>query len=294
MKKIIFGTPVHVNFGSFLDLYKGVQKYFGGPLHIYASNQDLGSSRGNLLKIPSKRDYKWRHAHNFIFDASEYLQGKEYDYFVALDSDCLVCGDALTGFLENRSFDFMIYPNLTAGGRWTHGNVFQENVTLYNGILDAVGMRRKDTRVAGNFNPLIVLSKKAVDLLARVIPALERSEGYKSLAKLDFDIGECLIFNILKDAGLTSVPIDREIKKGIRYRPYWEPWEFQKDISIYHPVIRKKNNLFRRLAGIRSGYDHNYAFLLVLYPHLVYSWLQRKFGKVPVEETSNGDTAFNP
>ncbi len=270
-QRLIFGTSVHVEFSVFLDLYKGVQKFFGKPLYIYASNEDLGEPAGNLVEMEDKRNYKWRRSHNFLFDSFEYLKGREYDYFVSMDSDCLVCGSgALLDFISPGDFDFVIYPNFDSTGWWYHGKVFAQHIDSYLDILKNIGVNRLDDRVVGNFNPLIILSRKAVDFLRERLEKIESSRGYKAIMELEFSVGETLIYNILKDAGFRPKFISPQLKKGLRYRPYWEVDEYRKDISIYHPVTRKKNDLFRRLVGIKAGYDRNYFFMILLFFYGMY------------------------
>jgi glycosyltransferase involved in cell wall biosynthesis len=278
MPKLIFGTSVHVEFDSFLDLYKGVQKFFGEPLYIYASNEELGKPFGNLVKVEAKRNYKWRRSHHFLFDAFEFLKNRDYDYFVSMDSDCLVCSDALLAFLRPKDFDFVIYPNLDGLGWWYHGKIFSENINSYLDILKSIGLKRPDEKIVGNFNPLIILSRKAVEFLRERIEKIESADGYKALMALEFSVGETLIYNILKDAGLKAKFIDPDLKRGIRYRPYWEVDEYQKGVSIYHPVRRKKKDLFRRLIGIKAGYDRSYIFLSVIYMYKAYLKVRRLLG----------------
>lgn len=289
--KLVFGSSVHKDFRSFLDLYKGVKKFYNDPPYIFASNEGLGGSSGRLVKIEPHRNYKWRRSQNFIFDAVEALN-YEFDYFVALDSDCLVCDDALNRFLKNKDFDFIIYPNLDGLGGWYHGNIFRENIDAYIDILAALKLRRHDDSIVGNFNPLIVLSRRACDFLRNSLPGIESSRGYKKLMSLDFSVGETLIFNILKDAGFKPAYIDPALKRGIRYRPYWEADEFQKNVPIYHPVRLKGRDLFRRLVGIVCGYDRNYLFLPVICAAILYRKALSIFMK---KEKSDGedDTWFN-
>ena len=178
MKQLIFGSSVHFNFNSFLDLYKGVQKFFGGPLYIFSSNdENMGRPFGNLIRIEAKRHYRWRRSHNFLFDAFEALKGRPYDFFIALDSDCLVYGNKLSRFLEEGDFDFVIYPNLNGLGGWYHGSMFLKNINHYLAILKDLGIERKDEAIVGNFNPLIILSKRAVDFLRDRIGVIESSSG---------------------------------------------------------------------------------------------------------------------
>jgi hypothetical protein len=290
--RLIFGTSVHVGFDSFIDLYKGVKKFFNDPVYLYASNEGLGKSCGNLKKIESKRNYKWRRSHNFIFDAAEALRDYDYDYFIALDSDCLACGNKLTAFLKNRGIDFVIYPNLNGLGGWYHGNIFLENIKYYLEILGRLGIKRRGDDIVGNFNPLIILSKRAVDFLRSNIDGIESSYGYKELMKLDFSIGETLIFNILKDAGFKSVCIDPEVKAGLRYRPYWEAREYKNEIAIYHPVRLKNRDIFRRLVCIRSGLDKRYYYLPFICVEMLYKRAYiYLFGKGKLD--GEGDTWFN-
>lgn len=290
--KLVFGSSVHKNFESFLDLYKGVKKFYADPVYLFASNEGLGKPFGNLVRIESRRNYKWRRSHNFIFDAAEALKDHDFDYFVALDSDCLICNGAMKGFLKNREFDFIIYPNLNGLGGWYHGNIFRDNISAYLDILKALNLRRRDDGVVGNFNPLIVLSKKACDFLRGSLGAIESSDGYKKLMSLDFSVGETLIFNLLKDAGFKSADIDPALKRGLRYRPHWEAYEFRDGICVYHPVRLKYRDLFRRFAGMRCGYDKNYMFMPFIYAALIY---QKALGlffrkdKFPKED----DTWFN-
>ena len=263
--RLIFGTSIHENFGAFMDLSRGAQKFFQGSQYIYASHEGLGRPSGNLIRIRAARNYKWRRSHNFIFDSIEQLKDFDYDFFIALDSDCLICGSYLKDFVKEEDFDFVIYPNLNGLGWWYHGRVFKENIGLYLGILRDLGIRRKDEDIVGNFNPLIVLSKRSVDFLRGMIPGIESSPSYKELMKIDFSVGETLIFNILKDAGFKSKNIDSDLKRGLRFRPYWEAHEFKKGMPIYHPVRRKWSDPFRRRAGIEAGYDRNYLYMAAAY-----------------------------
>ena len=290
--KLIFGSSVHKDFGSFLDLYKGVKKFYNDSPYLFASNEGLGEPSGNLIKIKARRNYKWRRSHNFIFDAVEALKDHDFNYFVALDSDCLVCGDVLTGFLKDNDLDFIIYPNLNGLGGWYHGNVFRDNISTYLDILKALKFQRRDEGIVGNFNPLIVLSKKACEFLRNNIAAIESSEGYKKLMSLDFSVGETLIFNILKDAGFKSVNIDPALKRGLRYRPRWEVSEFRDDITIYHPVRLKSRDLFRRLAGIRCGYDKKFLFLPAIYAARAYGKIRNLFFK-KAKLSGESETWFN-
>lgn len=292
--RLIFGSSVHEDFGSFLDLYNGVRRFYNKPLYIYASNKDMGSPHEGLVRIESRRNYKWRRSHNFIFDAAEQLDKYDYDYFVALDSDCLVCGDRLTDFVKDADFDFVVYPNLNGLGGWYHGNIFRENMALYSGILRDLGVSRKDENIVGNFNPLIILSGRAVDFLREKISAIESSPHYAELMKLDFSVGETLIFNILKDAGFKARYIDPGLKLGLRYRPYWEAGEFSKDISIYHPVRRKWGDPFRRLAGVEAGYDTDYLPRAWVYMYKVFEGARGRVYPRKKRDTDEGTTWFNP
>lgn len=299
MKKVIFGSSVHFNFSAFLDLYKGVQKFFGKPLYIFASNnEDMGEEckLENLIKIEAGRNYKWRRSHNFLFDAFLNLKGRDYDYFVALDSDCLVYGNRLSRFLEEGDFDFVIYPNLNGLGGWYHGSAFLKNINHYLDILKDLGIERKDEAIVGNFNPMIILSRRAVDFLRDRIGAIESSSGYGELMKMEFSVGETLIFNILKDAGFKYKYIDPKLKRGIRYRPYWEVDEFDGEISVYHPVRRRrKNDLFRHLVGIKAGYDKKYLFLIPIFIYYVYRKAIKAFLPGKSDTGDRRDTGwFNP
>jgi glycosyltransferase involved in cell wall biosynthesis len=292
--RLIFGSSVHEDFGSFLDLYKGVQRFFNKPLYLYASNEHIGRPVANLVKIESRRNYKWRRSHNFIFDAIGQLDKYDYEYFVALDSDCLVCGDRLLDFAKEEDFDFIVYPNLNGLGGWYHGNVFRENINLYLGILRDIGNDRKDENVVGNFNPLIILSKRSVDFLRDLIPKIESSPSYKEIMKLDFSVGETLIFNILKDANFKPRDIELNLKRGLRYRPYWEAREFKKDISIYHPVRRKWSDPFRRLAGIKAGYDINHLYMIPIYAYKFIEETKNRIFPAKDKHSDEGTTWFNP
>ncbi len=289
---LIFGSSVHRKFECFLDLYKGVRKFYGDPLYLYASNEGLGQPSGNLVNIKARRSYRWRRSHNFIFDAAEALKGRYYDYFIALDSDCLVCGDSIKEFLNDNNIDFVVYPNLNGIGKWYHGNVFMQNIGHYLGILEAIGIKRRDETVVGNFNPLIMLSKRSVDFLRDNLEKIEASKGYEELMKLDFSVGETLIFNLLKDAGFKMAYIELELKRGLRYRPHWRVSEYSANIPIYHPVRLKSRDLFRRFVGIRCGYDKNYLYLPLIYAARLYGKVRSLFfGRrgFPKEE----DTWFN-
>jgi hypothetical protein len=106
-------------------------------------------------------------------------------------------------------------------------------------------------------------------------------------------VGETLIFNILKDAGYKYSYIDRDLKKGIRYRPYWEVEEYAAGIPVYHPVRRKTNDLFRRLVGIKAGYDNNFAFIPLIYAYRLYRNIGKSAGDSGAAVTPD-ETWYNP
>lgn len=289
--KIIFGSSVHKHFDSFLDLYKGVQKFYDNPLYLFASNEDIGRSSGNLRKFTSRRNYKWRRSHNFIFDVCGELKGLDFDFFTALDSDCLVADGYLSEFLCAEEFDFVVYPNLNGEGKWYHGNIFKQNMGLYEAMLSSIGLKRMDERIVGNFNPLIILSKRAVGFLQNVIEHIENTPAYAEMMKIDFSVGETLIFNLLKDAGLKPRSIDTRLKTGLRYRPYWDVDEFKEGISVYHPVRLDKNDLFRRLVGLKASYDGNILFIPAIAARKLYLDI---FGGRRVKAPAEGEGWFNP
>lgn len=253
-KKLIFGFPIHQDSNSAVDLYNSIKKFYGDHFVFYSSDNDkLDINEPGLTKIKPKRTYEWGHAHNFLFDAFEYIDELDFDYFIKLDSDCLIANEGLYELLE-KNFDFSL-DNYKNQHDWIHGWVFQKHINKYKNIINEIGIKRRDDNLVGSITAFCIFSKQAVQFIKKNIDKIEQSEDYKQLMKLKgLCMDETLTFNILKDAGFASL-IGNEgdewnLVEGVRYRPYWTVDELknqpkEKFSIVYHPVLRDKTDPLR-------------------------------------------------
>lgn len=260
MIKLIFGFPVHEKFGIALDLYYSIKKFNNNPLVLYSSNLDLGNSVDNLKKFPSKRTYRYKMMHNYVFDMCEAIKDMDFDYFVKLDSDCLFANYGFEKIFKKK-FDFCAQIEKDQALRWDHGIKFFKNLKSYLKVLNDLELKRKDRTIAGVLCCLQIYSKRTVTFIAKNVETIEKSKGYVELKKravgsLNLCLSDALLPNLLKDAGFTFIhnPFTTDLQDDtgfVRWRPYWSIDEVAKKYKsklaiLYHPVKRHPNDPFRK------------------------------------------------
>jgi hypothetical protein len=274
--KLIFGFPVAERFIFSRQLYYSIKKFCRNPLVLFSSNQDIGYSFQQLKKIISKRKYGIRKIQNFLFDIFEEINGRDFDYFVKLDSDCLFANYGLEKIFAEE-FDFLdSVDDFDHKCKWDNARPFLKNIEPYKKILSDLKLSRIDSRISGCLCAFQIYSKEAVNFITGRIGAIENNPGYLEMIRQNLCLSELIVPNLLKDAGFKYKIVYLHEEKtqpcwNIRWRPYINKDEvetIEKHLLpiLYHPLKRSLSDKGRRILLKKIGYRYSLRDIIVILP----------------------------